>query len=106
MTTPELLQFHADLCQKARELMAKKNFDYAGPSGDTPFANFEATEKLGITTTEQGMLMRMTDKIMRLSTFAQSGQLKVENEGPLDACTDILNYAILLAAYIKSKGVK
>ena len=83
--------------------MAKKNHDYAGAGGDTPFANFTASEKLGICSTEVGFLMRMLDKLQRLGTFAKAGALKVLTEGPRDACLDIINYAILFAAYIHQK---
>ena len=43
--------------------------------------------------------MRMLDKLKRLITFCNAGELKVENEGAADACKDIVNYAIILAAY-------
>ena len=45
----------------------------------------------------------MLDKMKRLATFAHAGELKVENEGVRDACLDLLNYSILLAAYCKDK---
>ena len=103
MTTKELLEYHADFCQRGWDIVKKKNHDYAGAAGDTPFANFEASEKIGITTTEKGILVRMLDKMMRLSTFADAGELKVENESVEDACLDIANYCVLLSAYIKDK---
>jgi hypothetical protein len=104
MTTKELIEYHEEFSDKTREIMRKKNSDYSGSKGITPFANFEATELLGITTTEKGFLVRMQDKFMRLSTFAEDGKLSVTNESFEDACMDISNYCILLAAYIKSKS--
>lgn len=83
--------------------MAVKNHDYAGADGKTPFSNFQVVEQFGVCTTEQGFLVRMLDKMKRLTTYAQSGELKVPGEGAKDACLDILNYAILLAAYIEEK---
>jgi hypothetical protein len=106
MTTKELLKYHSEFCGHARAIMAKKNHDYAGQSGRTPFANFETTERVGITTTEKGMLVRMLDKMQRLNTFSDCGELKVDNESAQDACMDIVNYAILLAAYIHQKSEK
>lgn len=103
MTTTELLSYHQHLCDKARAIMEKKNHDYAGASGTTPFANFEATEKLGLASTEEGMLIRSVDKIQRLKTFIQVGILKVEDEGPENAVLDIINYMVLLSAYIKQE---
>ncbi len=105
MTTPELLQFHESFCGEARALMQKKNHDYAGADGDTPFANFEASEKLRVCSTEAGMLVRMLDKFMRLSTFLNAGKLMVAGEGAHDSLQDIVNYSILLAARLEEKAV-
>ena len=103
MTTIQLLQFHAKLTEECREIMAKKNHDYAGANGQTPFGNFQAPEQLGLCSTETGIVMRMLDKLKRLVTFCNAGELKVENEGASDACKDIVNYAIILAAYVEEK---
>jgi hypothetical protein len=105
MTRDELIQHHEDLCGQALELMKKKNHDYAGNSGKTPFANFERCEAMGICTTEAGFLVRMTDKLSRLSTFADAGKLQVDNEGYNDAIVDIINYCVLFSAYVKSKDL-
>ena len=86
--------------------MKKKNHDYAGKDGDRPFANFERTEAMGICSTEAGVLVRMVDKISRLSTFVDSGELKVDNESYYDAIVDIINYMILFSGYLKSKNEK
>ena len=99
LTSETLLTFHEELCSEARALMAKKNHDYAGASGTTPFANFQACEEVGVCSTEQGFLVRMLDKFKRLVTFAQAGNLTVDNESFRDAVIDIVNYAILFAAY-------
>ena len=97
MNRTELLEFHGAMCAQAAEIMAAKNHDYTGEEA-SPFANFEACEAMGITTTELGMLTRMTDKFKRLITFAKCGQLKVKDEGVRDTCLDLVNYAILFAA--------
>lgn len=105
MNTTELLEYHSKLCHEAREIMAKKNHDYSGSSGETPFANFMVAEQLSITMAEKGIILRITDKLMRIITFLNSGELKV-SESVEDACTDILNYVILLAALMKEKQDK
>ena len=65
----ELLQIHSEVCNKARRLMERKNHDYSGGDNQNdPFLNFTRVEKLGITSTEQGFLVRMTDKVSRLIT--------------------------------------
>jgi hypothetical protein len=58
---------------------------------------------MGICNTEQGFLVRITDKVSRLSTFANAGKLIVDNEGYRDAILDIMNYCVLFSAYVKSK---
>lgn len=102
MNTERLLATHDTLCEKARAIMVKKNHDYAGASGETPFRNFEACELLGITTTEQGFLVRMTDKFRRLVTFVVDGELKVEGEMLDDTLLDLINYCVLFAAHAKA----
>lgn len=96
----ELLQIHTEVCNKARRLMERKNHDYSGGDNQNdPFLNFTRVEKLGITSTEQGFLVRMTDKLSRLITFSQTGTFKVEDEKLEDTITDLVNYSILLYAY-------
>lgn len=106
MNREQLFKHHEEICKAALELMKKKNHDYAGNSGQKPFANFERCEAMGICTTEAGFLVRMTDKLSRLSTFADSGKLMVDNEGYNDAIVDIINYCVLFSAYVKSKNIQ
>lgn len=103
MTREELFNVHAEMCCYALELMKKKNADYAGSDGVNPFANFKRAEALGICTTEQAFLVRMTDKMSRLSSFSAKGKLDVEDESVFDTLVDMINYSVLLAAYLKSK---
>jgi hypothetical protein len=106
MTNSELFEMHKKLCDSALKLMQKKNHDYSGKSGKEPFANFTRAEAMGITTTEKGMLVRMLDKISRLSSFADSGEFKVEDEKLEDTIIDIINYSVLLYAYVQQKNTK
>jgi hypothetical protein len=84
------------------EITARKNHDYTSDSED-PFANFTMVERLGVCSTEQGLLARMSDKFMRLSTFIKTGTFQVKEEGFQDSADDLCNYAIILCAYLKSK---
>ena len=103
MNREELLEFHDTLVSEAKEIMKAKNHDYAGNDGLTPFANFERCESMGVCSTEQGFLVRVIDKISRLSTFVESGKLKVTNESYRDAVLDIINYMVLFGAYTSDK---
>lgn len=102
MNNEEYLEYHKQFCDKMHEITTKKNHDYAGFS-DSAFANFEVVEKCGITTTEQGFLTRMMDKISRVNSFLKQGVCLVDDEKIEDSLADLSNYSILLAAYIKTK---
>jgi hypothetical protein len=43
-----------------------------------------------------GILLRMSDKMQRIRTFAERGELKVDGEGLEDACLDMINYSVLV----------
>jgi hypothetical protein len=101
----ELLEFHLAFCYRAYQICAKKNHDYAGAEGMSPWRNFETCEQLGLARTEAGFLIRMGDKLNRLVTFVRDGRLAVDNEGAMDALLDIINYSILLAAYMQKREV-
>ena len=106
MNNIELFKIHEHLCSTALELMKKKNNDYSGKSGMKPFATFTRAEAMGITSTEKGMLVRMVDKISRLSSFTEAGEFKVEDEKLEDTILDVINYAILFYAYNLEKQEK
>ena len=103
MNKLELFQHHCDLSYRALEIMKAKNNDYAGSKGDDPFANFRRVADMGVCSVEQGFLVRIVDKVYRLSTFAQDGRLAVENESYEDAILDIMNYCVLMSAYVSDK---
>jgi hypothetical protein len=103
MTRDELLGFHSDLCKEARDLMSLKNRDYAGNEGIEPFANFTRVEAMGICKTEQGFMVRLTDKMSRLSSFVRAGKMHIKDESFKDTCVDVINYMVLLAAYLSEK---
>ena len=48
-------------------------------------------------------LVRVVDKVSRMSTFTSAGKLEVENETVEDAIVDIINYMVLFSAYLKDK---
>lgn len=103
MTREQLFAHHTELTDKALGIMRAKNNDYAGSKGDNPFANFQRCESMGVCSAEQGFLVRIVDKVSRLSTFANDGKLAVKNESYEDAILDIMNYCVLMSAYVKSK---
>lgn len=103
MNRDEYLKLHEALCKEALELSTRKNHDYAGKGGEQPFANFERCAAMGICTTGQGFLVRLTDKLSRLASFEQAGEFKVKDESVKDTVLDIVNYAVLYYAQKQSK---
>lgn len=90
-----------------QQICRAKNSDYAGLKGGADaFANFRHVETLGIATTAQGFLTRMTDKLARLATFAQTGTLAVKDESATDTLQDLANYCVLMAAWLRSETPK
>lgn len=104
MNRKELLEMHSKLCQEAVNLMRAKNHDYSGGQDESdPFLNFTRVERLGITDTKIGFMVRMTDKISRLITFIHNGSFKTKDEALKDTILDLINYSILLYAYAASE---
>lgn len=102
MNYTELEALHKQTSEHTRAIMRDKNHDYTDGSTD-PFANFRAAELLDIDPVN-GILLRMLDKVMRLKTFTNKGALHVAGESALDACDDIVNYAILIKGLITERA--
>ncbi len=95
-----LLSMHAELTREARSLMEAKNHDYSGGADKSdPFLNFTRVERLGITDTKTGFMVRMTDKVSRLITFIQNGTFQTKDEALKDTILDLINYSVLLYGY-------
>ena len=104
MNRQHLLNIHDNLSATAKKLMEAKNHDYSGgEDSNDAFLNFTRVEKMGITDTKTGFLVRMTDKMSRLITFIQNGKFEVKDEALKDTVIDLINYSILLYAYTLEK---
>ena len=99
MTIDNLLNLHTQLCDEALKLMQAKNHDYTSGSAD-PFANFRASEAIGVSP-KLALLVRILDKLKRMQTFAEQGQLKVKDESVRDAVIDVINYSVLFYGLTK-----
>lgn len=86
-----LFRLHDDMCKEAKSLMRKKNMDYGGD--EDPFRNFRMFGTMGF-------LVRMSDKLARLRTFSERGKFDVQDEGTRDSLIDLINYSVLLQAYL------
>lgn len=104
MNKTEYFEFATKFFNECVEISRKKNADYTGKNTD-PFSNFRSVEVLGIST-EHGFLTRMMDKMKRIASFAENGELQVKDESVADTLRDLANYSCLLAGYIESKKIK
>lgn len=81
------------------DIHKKKNHDYS--SDDDKFSNFKLCEKLDICSTESGFLVRMTDKVSRVTQLLKK-ERKVEDESIADTLTDLAIYSLMLREYIET----
>lgn len=77
-------------------LIQKKNADYAGT--EDPFKNFRMAELLGLTV-EEGIILRMLDKMSRLANTHKTEGVQVSSETVDDTIRDLAGYAAILHAY-------
>jgi len=85
------------------DILKRKNADYAGPKGE--YNNFEFCEKLGVCTTEEGLVVRISDKMTRICNLLKA-DAQVKDESIKDTLLDMANYAMILASYIEDKNKK
>ncbi len=105
MNKKQYLEFFDKFVEDMKALTRAKNSDYCG-TNPSPFSNFERVNQMGICSTEQGFLTRMTDKFCRVNSYVQKGgELSVKSEGVRDTLMDLAVYSILLAAYLESQKV-
>lgn len=94
MTREALIELHAKMVADAGDLLRAKNHDYCKTDA---FTNLKMCEAMGICSAEQGIVIRLTDKISRLSSVLEKGA-QVKTESVRDTCLDVINYAVLLYA--------
>ena len=82
-------KFHA-LLKEIGDLHDKKQKDYG--RDDDPFANVRASGEWGLPAWV-GAMVRATDKVRRLQSYATSGELS--NEGARDSFMDLSVYALI-----------
>jgi len=103
ITKPELLELAEQTFESSFALMSRKNDDYSTrETDDDALKNFRGVEALGITTTENGVFVRLFDKVNRIANFLKTGVLSVTDESVDDTIQDAINYLVILKAAIKS----
>lgn len=82
------------------EIVQAKNQDYA--DGADPFQNFRMVEDAGLMSVEEGIAVRMSDKMQRIFNLLDS-EAAVEDESIADTLSDLRNYANILQVYLKKE---
>ena len=90
-----------EICEKALEILKKKNHDYS--YGEDPFKNFQLCENVGICKTEEGILVRLSDKLSRIVSLIKSNERLVKDESIEDTVIDMINYGILLLCILEDR---
>lgn len=102
MKTSEFLISHTvEIFAKCVEVMKMKNADYSA-SEENAFRNFEGVEYFRVCETKTGMMVRLTDKFMRISHLLKNPP-KVKSESLKDSIEDAINYLAIMHAYIESQ---
>ena len=101
MTQQDYLKMFKQLTDEMMELTRKKNSDYA--DRENAFQNFELIEKMGVASTEQGFMVRMSDKLQRIGNLI-GRENAVKEESIEDTLKDLSIYSLLFLLYLKSKA--
>lgn len=104
MTQSDYFDRFDKILQELSTLTQGKNKDYAEASD--AFANFKQIEYLtdGRVSLENGILVRMTDKLKRIASLIQpEREVMVRGEKVIDTLNDLAVYSIILRIYLEQK---
>lgn len=82
-------------------LVQTKNEDYTAGSDD-PYANFRLAELEGVSA-ETGVMLRVQDKMQRIRSFINTGDLAVKSESVEDALSDVIGYMQILRGLFRER---
>lgn len=99
MNRKEFLKQFNQTLKEMSDIVVKKNKDYTG-NGDA-FKNFQSISILtdNMISPEEGILVRMTDKINRIATLIYQDNA-VKDEKIQDTLLDLAVYSIILKTYL------
>jgi len=102
MNQTEFADYIQTVFNRATELIRNKNTSYSDDAN--AFGNLELCENAGVCTVERGIMVRMFDKMGRVSNLLgeTSSHLEVE-ESITDSLMDLIGYAAILIVYRKSR---
>jgi len=96
LTRTEMMEKLRRFYDNCIAIVERKNQDYAGESD--PFRNLELVEKVGICSTEEGIAVRLCDKLSRTATLLNS-PAAVADDPLVDSLMDSCNYNAFIAIH-------
>lgn len=97
MTNKEMVKIISQMQNRELSILESKNLDYAG--SEDAFKNFTLSSKLSGVSVERSILVRICDKISRLSNLVDNNSRKVTEETLEDTINDARNYLGILFAF-------
>ena len=100
-TLGKVIDTHTDICTSALDLVSRKGRDYnrkQQKDGDTLY-NMTVAKQLGVVdTTTQSILVRISDKMMRLISLTSNPKEnpEIKTESVKDTIVDMVNYIVYL----------
>jgi len=106
MRFEEFEKLHRDLCERALEISRQKGHDYSGTKDTLRNLKNTGTLSGGAVSAEQGVLVRMGDKLSRLWSLLSGldSDAWVKDESMEDTLLDMVNYSILLVALLRESA--
>lgn len=97
-TVQRFEEAHRRFTEEALQIALRKNHDYANPNATSlgVFGNLAWCEASGLCPTEDGLLIRLQDKMARLVTVHRKGSSEVKDESLRDTRLDMVNYLAFL----------
>ena len=102
MNTVQFVSNLKRLQKKGLNLIKSKNNDYSGVH-DAPFRNFDLSADIAGISPEQGLLVRMGDKMTRAGNIISGKEQQIADEKIEDTLLDLSNYALILSSRIKDR---
>ena len=95
MARATMFTFMRNHAERCIQLAERKNADYSGASDD-PFFNLR---RGGVV----GFAVRLDDKVSRLLSLSKGQEAKVTDETLEDTIDDIIDYGLLLRAFLEER---
>ena len=104
-TIKERIELLDVMHQREKAIMEAKAHDYSGDVDCN--RNIKACESVGLCSAEKGVILRLLDKLSRLTTLIEPGvKAKVMDESIDDTISDSRNYLAILQHLIVERRAK